>query len=77
MQETHAPAWVFFSSVHTRQTKRFNTVFLTLDILRAKMKLQTAYESLGGAFTVQALVDRFYDIMDLDDHASGIRAPQL
>ena len=38
------------------------------------MKPQTAYEALGGESTVRALVDRFYDIMDLDDQAKGIRA---
>ena len=34
----------------------------------------TFYELLGGTEQVKALVDRFYDIMDTDPRASGIRA---
>jgi hemoglobin len=38
------------------------------------MTQQTAYTALGGEATIRALVDRFYDLMDLEEHASGIRA---
>ncbi|MFT3735425.1 MAG: group II truncated hemoglobin [Rhodocyclaceae bacterium] len=33
-----------------------------------------AYEAFGGAAGVRALVDRFYDLMDLEEAAAGIRA---
>jgi hemoglobin len=38
------------------------------------MKPQTAYAAFGGESTIRALVDRFYDIMELDEYAKGIRA---
>jgi hemoglobin len=38
------------------------------------MKPQTAYDAFGGEPVIRALVDRFYDLMDLDDNAKGIRA---
>lgn len=34
----------------------------------------TPYELLGGAGVLRRLVDRFYDIMDQDPRAAGIRA---
>jgi hemoglobin len=35
----------------------------------------TFYELLGGnTETIRALVERFYDVMDSDEHAAGIRA---
>lgn len=34
----------------------------------------TAFELLGGEATVRALVDRFYDLMDLEPQFAGIRA---
>ena len=32
------------------------------------------YQSLGGEPAVRQLVDRFYDLMDLEPHYAGIRA---
>ena len=32
------------------------------------------YQSLGGEPAVRQLVDRFYDLMDLESHYAGIRA---
>ncbi|MDB5814198.1 MAG: bacterial-like globin family protein [Rhodocyclales bacterium] len=40
--------------------------------LKGFMESQTAYQALGGEPAIRALVDRFYDIMDLD--AIGIRS---
>ncbi len=34
----------------------------------------TPYERLGGEPGVRALVDRFYDLMDLEPHYAGLRA---
>lgn len=34
----------------------------------------TAYELLGGESAVRALVDRFYDLMDLEAGYAGLRA---
>jgi hemoglobin len=34
----------------------------------------TAFDALGGEFGVRALVDRFYDLMDLEPAYAGIRA---
>jgi hemoglobin len=34
----------------------------------------TPYETLGGEAAVRALVDRFYDLMDLEPAYAGIRA---
>ena len=34
----------------------------------------TPYETLGGEAGVRALVDRFYDLMDLEPAYAGIRA---
>lgn len=34
----------------------------------------TYFEALGGTETIRALVERFYDIMDSDPKAAGIRA---
>ena len=34
----------------------------------------SAFETLGGEAGVRALVDRFYDQMDLDERFAGIRA---
>ncbi len=33
-----------------------------------------AFERLGGEAGVRALVDRFYDLMDLEPHFAGLRA---
>ncbi|MGB5568336.1 MAG: group II truncated hemoglobin [Sedimenticolaceae bacterium] len=44
------------------------------------MNEQTPYEALGGEAGVRELVDRFYNHMDNDDHASSVRrmhAPNL
>ena len=35
---------------------------------------QTAYQQIGGEPAVRALVDRFYDLMDLSPALAGIRA---
>lgn len=35
---------------------------------------QSIYESIGGAPVVRALVDRFYDLMEAEAAAAGIRA---
>ena len=34
----------------------------------------TPYQTLGGEVAVRQLVDRFYDLMDLEPHYAGIRA---
>ena len=34
----------------------------------------TPFERLGGEAAVRALVDRFYDLMDLEPHFAGLRA---
>ena len=34
----------------------------------------TPYQALGGDAAVRQLVDRFYDLMDLEPHCAGIRA---
>jgi hemoglobin len=34
----------------------------------------SAFEAVGGAESVRALVDRFYDLMDLEPAYAGIRA---
>jgi hemoglobin len=39
-----------------------------------KPQQQSPYDLLGGEPGVRALVDRFYDIMDADPAAAGIRA---
>lgn len=36
--------------------------------------MTTPYESLGGEPGVRALVDRFYDLMDLEPSYAGVRA---
>ena len=36
--------------------------------------MSTPYEVLGGESAVRALVDRFYDLMDLEPALAGIRA---
>ncbi|MDH4052855.1 MAG: group II truncated hemoglobin [Rubrivivax sp.] len=36
--------------------------------------MSSAYELLGGEAPVRALVDRFYDLMDLEPDFAGIRA---
>lgn len=38
------------------------------------MSAQTPYEEIGGEATVRNLVDRFYDLMELEEHAVGIRS---
>jgi hemoglobin len=38
------------------------------------MTAQTAFERIGGEARVRALVDRFYDLMDLEPAYAGIRA---
>ena len=35
---------------------------------------ETAFEKVGGEAAVRALVDRFYDLMDLEPAFAGIRA---
>jgi hemoglobin len=37
------------------------------------MNEQTPYEALGGEAGVRELVDRFYDYMDTEDRAGGVR----
>lgn len=34
----------------------------------------TPYEVFGGAEGIRGLVDRFYDLMDLEEYAAGVRA---
>lgn len=41
---------------------------------RATDKPATPYEQLGGATGLRALVERFYDLMELDPAYAGIRA---
>ena len=36
-------------------------------------QMTTSFDRLGGEFGVRALVDRFYDLMDLESAAAGIR----
>lgn len=36
--------------------------------------METHYQRLGGATVVRDLVDRFYDLMDLEPEFAGIRA---
>ena len=36
--------------------------------------MTSAYEQIGGETAVRALVDRFYDLMDLEPAYAGIRA---
>jgi hemoglobin len=38
------------------------------------MQAKSAYEVFGGEPVVRSLVDRFYDLMDLEEHAKGIRS---
>jgi len=38
------------------------------------MSEPSLYDVFGGEQGVRALVDRFYDLMDLEEHAAGIRA---
>ncbi|MDB5801226.1 MAG: bacterial-like globin family protein [Rhodocyclales bacterium] len=40
----------------------------------ASMESLTAYAALGGEPAIRALVDRFYDLMELDTQAAGIRS---
>ncbi len=40
----------------------------------AQAQPTTAFESVGGETRVRALVDRFYDLMDLEPAYAGIRA---
>jgi hemoglobin len=39
-----------------------------------KQPSQTLYELIGGETVIRALVDRFYDVMDSEPLAAGIRA---
>jgi len=34
----------------------------------------TLYETIGGAHTLRAMVDRFYDLMELEPEFAGLRA---
>jgi hemoglobin len=36
--------------------------------------MSTPYEALGGELAVRGLVDRFYDLMDLEPAFAGVRA---
>ena len=38
------------------------------------MQPESLYEAIGGAPVITRLVDRFYDHMEADEHAAGIRA---
>ena len=40
----------------------------------AEPKTPTPFEAVGGAANVRALVDRFYDLMDLEPEFAGLRA---
>ena len=40
----------------------------------ADAPVATAFESLGGEEAVRALVDHFYDLMDLEPRYAGLRA---
>lgn len=44
------------------------------DTTAEALRRDTPYELMGGAETVRRVVDRFYDIMDGDPRAAGIRA---
>jgi hemoglobin len=44
------------------------------DDARAADAVPSAFERLGGETGVRALVDRFYDLMEMDERFSGIRA---
>ena len=47
---------------------------LKIPTARATDVKMTFYEALGGTDTVRKLVERFYDVMDSDPKAAGIRA---
>lgn len=50
------------------------------DMIEEQQEQPTAYTLLGGDVAVRELVDRFYDLMDLEADFAGIRAmhpPQL
>ena len=46
----------------------------TTDATAADEPRQSPYDMIGGAPMVRQIVDRFYDIMDCDPCAAGIRA---
>ena len=49
-------------------------MFYALPAAMTEQTLATPYALFGGAEGIRALVDRFYDLMDLEEHAAGIRA---
>jgi len=51
-----------------------NTAAPSHPATRAQSQSPTAFEALGGEAGVRALVDRFYDLMDLDPAYAALRA---
>ena len=46
---------------------------MALEIGEVGNSQKTLFEELGGEQTIRALVERFYDVMDTDERATGIR----
>jgi hemoglobin len=46
---------------------------MALEIGEVGSSQKTLFEELGGEQTIRALVERFYDVMDTDERATGIR----
>lgn len=50
-------------------------MFLVLFVVSKRFQMsQTLYEQVGGETVIRKLVDRFYDLMDSQSEAAGIRA---
>jgi hemoglobin len=46
---------------------------MALEIEEPESNQKTLFEELGGEQTIRNLVERFYDVMDVDERATGIR----
>ncbi len=46
---------------------------MALEIEEPESNQKTLFEELGGEQTIRNLVERFYDVMDTDERATGIR----
>lgn len=46
---------------------------MALEIEESESNQKTLFEELGGEQTIRNLVERFYDVMDTDERAAGIR----
>ena len=46
---------------------------MALEIEEPASNQKTLFEELGGEQTIRNLVERFYDVMDTDERAAGIR----